>query len=540
MTARKKTIKKPSFVITYVISLMIVLFVLSGVGAVVYNSERSKYDERVRVGLTDYQNDIESEIYRVLKKDKDDITAADIVWLKWCLANYYTETDQYLEVYYDNEKIADAMSSIYLTYNVSSEDASGGFKHYKLEIADDKYASYFNTPELKKYRLEGYSDEPNLFSGGSYQDGFRTHPYSVEFVCSEFYMDLKNCKFIPVVSRVITYFSEVDKPEKWVEVRITPDPKDIEGYSLVKINEGSEDSAYGTMTGLEGQRPADADLFKVDSLGFENKLDNNRYYKKTLWYLMEFEEACSSSIKYGVVILVLSALAIAIIPATIRYNINKRNYEIFQYRLKTTNAMAHDLKTPLAAIAGYAESLSYHIGKDKQEYYADKIEDKVSQMTLMINNILEFSKSEALTGKVTTADVDIGAVIAEIIADNEITIKARNLKIEYDRKEVIVKTDKEIFKQALSNLIGNAVVHSKEGTVIEISYDKDSIEIVNTANEKIDDIKSIREPFVKGNDSRGNNGSGLGLAIAENNLAMLKYKLELKTEGDKFYAVVKM
>jgi signal transduction histidine kinase len=158
----------------------------------------------------------------------------------------------------------------------------------------------------------------------------------------------------------------------------------------------------------------------------------------------------------------------------------------------------------------------------------------------MINNILEFSKSEALTGKVTTADVDIGAVIAEIIADNEHTISARNLKIEYDQKEVTVKTDKEIFKQALSNLIGNAVIHSKEGTTVEIRCDKNSIEIINTANEKIDDIKSIREPFVKGSDSRGNNGSGLGLAIADNNLAMLRYKLELKTEGDKFYAVVKL
>ena len=83
-------------------------------------------------------------------------------------------------------------------------------------------------------------------------------------------------------------------------------------------------------------------------------------------------------------------------------------------------------------------------------------------------------------------------------------------------------------------------MHSKEGTTVKINCNKNSIEIINTVNEKIDDIMSIREPFVKGNDSRGNNGSGLGLAIAENNLAMLKYKLELKTESDKFYAIVKM
>ena len=134
MTARKKTIKKPSFVITYAISFLIVVLLLSGIGAVVYNSERSKYDERVWVGLTECSIEIESEIYRVLKKNKDDITAADIVWLKWCLANYYNETDQYLEVYYDNEKIADAKSSIYLKCHVSSEDASSGFKYYELDI----------------------------------------------------------------------------------------------------------------------------------------------------------------------------------------------------------------------------------------------------------------------------------------------------------------------------------------------------------------------------------------------------------------------
>lgn len=202
--------------------------------------------------------------------------------------------------------------------------------------------------------------------------------------------------------------------------------------------------------------------------------------------------------------------------------------------------MAHDLKTPLAAIAGYAESLSYHMGSDKQEYYAGKIEEKVTQMTGMINNILEFSKSEALSGKISKEDVDIGSVISEILAENEHAIAERSIKINYEQKNVTVNTDRELFKQALANLIGNAVRHSKEGTQIDISCAKDSVVIVNTVAEKIDDIKSIREPFVKGSDSRGNNGNGLGLAIADNNLAMLRYKLELKIEDDLFYATVKM
>ena len=145
-----------------------------------------------------------------------------------------------------------------------------------------------------------------------------------------------------------------------------------------------------------------------------------------------------------------------------------------------------------------------------------------------------------LSGDVVKADTDIGSLIAEIISDNEHTINNRDLNVNYDIKEVIVNTDKELFKQVLSNLISNAVLHCKEGTAVDISCDKDQIKITNVIDEKIDDIKSIREPFIKGSESRGNSGSGLGLAIADNNLSMLKYKLDLKIDADKFIAVVKM
>ena len=525
MTARKKTIKKPKFIITYSISFLIVLAVFTCVGAIVYHGQSSEYYARVETNARENLYYLENEIKNFNDTDKEKITRSDIVSLKRELVKHYSMTGQYIEVHYDDEIIVDAKNTIILDYSVG--DATGFYKFYYLEIADKKYMDRFNDPELLKLR-ENDGDNTSLYQG---LEGLRTQPY-LGFVCNEFYADFENCKFVPVKC---TFISPVANGQpKEIVVNITPSPKDIQGYTLINNIDDSDDTAYACMEGLEGQPEEGYDT------GRPLHLDDDKDFLETPLTIKSFEAAYSKPICIAIIVFVISVFLVALIPASIRYNIDKRNYEIFQYRLKTTNAMAHDLKTPLAAIAGYAESLSYHIGKDKQEYYADKIEDKVSQMTLMINNILEFSKSEALTGKVTTADVDLGAVITEIIADNEITINARNLKIEYDRKEVIVKTDKEIFKQALSNLIGNAVVHSKEGTTVKINCNKNSIEIINTVTEKIDDIKSIREPFVKGNDSRGNNGSGLGLAIAENNLAMLKYKLELKTEDDKFYAVIKM
>lgn len=58
--------------------------------------------------------------------------------------------------------------------------------------------------------------------------------------------------------------------------------------------------------------------------------------------------------------------------------------------------------------------------------------------------------------------------------------------------------------------------------------------------EKPVNVKSSKQAFAKGSLSRGSKGTGLGLAIADNNLAMLKYKLDVRSEGDKFIATVKM
>jgi signal transduction histidine kinase len=50
----------------------------------------------------------------------------------------------------------------------------------------------------------------------------------------------------------------------------------------------------------------------------------------------------------------------------------------------------------------------------------------------------------------------------------------------------------------------------------------------------------LKQPFVKGSDERNTQGSGLGLAIAENNLAMLGYKLDVGIVDGRFVATVKL
>lgn len=520
MRTHQTIAKKPKFILYYLVSLIVLLAVFSTVGLYVYYSEYHAYEmEGQEQGIHSEENLLTT--IRLIT-NKEELSSIDIPQLKELLIKEYALTGQrYKMTINDLEEIDSSKTAILVYYWNGSEIRF-------LQLADEKYLEPFNDPKVAEL---GFYNKNTLY------DHYQKSPM-ISFECNEFYADFDKGLFIPVEVEINKI--DLDGIEKPSGVILTFNPDNTEGFThIVRDSGGSAPyiSSHGTVAGYDGVDNEEDYTYSHDfSTFFYHKID----YVSTPLHGIPFADVYRTQINIGVILIFLAATAFAFIPSTIIYNSNKRKYEVSEYRRKMINAMAHDLKTPLAAISGYAENLSYHIGSDKQEYYAGKIGDKAAQMTEMINNILDFSKTEELSANIKNESVDIDSVITEVIADNDHMVKARSLKINYEQNAVTVNTDKELFKQAVANLIGNAVQHSKEGTIVDISCNNSSVVIINTVDKKVDDIKSIREPFVKGIESRGNNGNGLGLAIADNNLAMLRYKLELKTEGNKFYAIINL
>ena len=119
-----------------------------------------------------------------------------------------------------------------------------------------------------------------------------------------------------------------------------------------------------------------------------------------------------------------------------------------------------------------------------------------------------------------------------IVEDNEELLA---LVAEYFRN----KGSFDVFTQVIMNLLSNCDRYGKKGSVVDISIALDALTITNKTDKKYDDVDSLKKPFVKGDDSRGNKGAGLGVAIADNNLDLLGYKLELSSESDEFRAKVR-
>ena len=230
----------------------------------------------------------------------------------------------------------------------------------------------------------------------------------------------------------------------------------------------------------------------------------------------------------------LAAIIVTLIVSFVKYQKDKTIWKIFEYRTKTTEAMAHDLKTPMAAIAAYAESMETLAGDPaKTEEYSRKISEKVRAMDHMIEDILALSRSESGSVETKYEEVNVMALVTESLE------QFPELKTSISGSQVKIKTDRKLFKQAIDNLLSNCDRYGEKGSAVDILIGSDRLTITNKTSETYSDVESLKKAFVKGSDSRSDKGTGLGLSIADNNLNILGYKLELASEDGLFKASVR-
>ena len=110
---------------------------------------------------------------------------------------------------------------------------------------------------------------------------------------------------------------------------------------------------------------------------------------------------------------VLGSALISLVIAYIMYRSYKSAYDMEQYRRTTSNAMAHDLKSPLAVISLYAENLKSGKNPEKNQYYMDGILNEVKAMNEQVASILDMAKAEELTKGFSEAlDNDLNTSLA--------------------------------------------------------------------------------------------------------------------------------
>src|SRR4030095_14144954 len=126
--------------------------------------------------------------------------------------------------------------------------------------------------------------------------------------------------------------------------------------------------------------------------------------------------------------------------------------------------VSHELKTPLALIRLFAETLELGrvSGGDKARQYYRVINKESQRLTQLINNILDFSRIEAGRKESRFAPADVAHIVHEVLEAYRFPIEQQGFRLEVDVADDVpeLEVDKEALGQALINLVNNAIKYS--------------------------------------------------------------------------------
>ncbi len=234
-------------------------------------------------------------------------------------------------------------------------------------------------------------------------------------------------------------------------------------------------------------------------------------------------------------VLLMFDIVLALILAKISYTQIKAQYDMIDYRKTLMNTMAHDLKSPLMSISGYAENLADNMASGKQEHYANAILENVQYMNGIVESVLALSKTEQEGILPNKKELDVPALLQEVRKRYELQLEEKELQLAVNG-QLTLKADESLMAQTLDNLLGNAVKYATPGSTIEVVFDTKYMEMNNACEEDLSDVAdTLCEPFVVGSKSRsGKTGSGMGLAIVKNICELHGYRLQVACEKGHF------
>ena len=187
-------------------------------------------------------------------------------------------------------------------------------------------------------------------------------------------------------------------------------------------------------------------------------------------------------------------------------------------------AMSHDFRSPLTVVRGAVELL---LGERPgaltagQRELAESAERNVLRLEEFTEDLLEMARLEQGAVALEPEDLDMRALLTEIVADHQILAKQRRqwFALDAPADTMKVSADRGRLRQALSNLVGNAIKYAPNGTPINVRAERQNGLFRIAVSDHGPGIPAeerghMFEKFFRGRGVGSTPGAGLGLSIA--------------------------
>lgn len=197
----------------------------------------------------------------------------------------------------------------------------------------------------------------------------------------------------------------------------------------------------------------------------------------------------------------------------------------FQQLRRFTSDASHELRTPLTSIRSVGEvALQGPMDRKSCQEAIGSMLEETERLTQLVDSLLTLARGDAGKANLTPHALDLSVLVGEVVEELRILSEEKNqiLSISF-RPSIMVTADESTLRQAVSNVLHNAIVYTPQGGHIEVHTAK--TENGNAVIDIIDDGPGIPESErtkvfdrfyrVEGARSREEGGVGLGLAIAQ-------------------------
>ena len=195
-------------------------------------------------------------------------------------------------------------------------------------------------------------------------------------------------------------------------------------------------------------------------------------------------------------------------------------------RRELTHNISHELKTPVASILGYTDTIleSPDISEDMKRLFIERTNVQAKRLSALLQDISALNRMDYAKDMIAVERVDVAALFADILQETTLAVQRREMSVKnYLPQNIIVRGNRSLLYSIFRNLIDNAVNYAGQGTTIEVSAtEQQGLWLFTFSDNGIgipaEHLPRIFERFYridKGR-SRDMGGTGLGLAIVKN------------------------
>jgi signal transduction histidine kinase len=202
--------------------------------------------------------------------------------------------------------------------------------------------------------------------------------------------------------------------------------------------------------------------------------------------------------------------------------------------------ISHQLKTPLTSILIMLDNLSESDNMDKQtrDKFIAEISRQIENMNWLVISLLKLSRLDAGVVEFESQRINANKLVNEVISNLEIMAELKNVGFEIEaNKDCYFTGDYNWNKEAIQNIVKNAIEHTKANTKVRIKIEENSVYTSITIKDEGDgikekDLKHIFDRFYKSENS-SENSFGIGLSLSKSIIEEQNGYIQVETEENK-------